>query len=117
MLSYNLAKKLYENGFPQEGSLFAIRERENSPTFIAAFSDVVVGNGEGKYKWIACPTLPELIEACGDGFGYLKMGGDKKFYVEPRLFLGFDTLPWNIGYETPEEAVANLWLELRRLRK
>lgn len=58
---------------------------------------------------LPCPTLSELIEACGDSFVNLTKS-DKDWHCN-----------WFDDHEgentiggTPEEAVANLWLALNR---
>jgi len=55
-----------------------------------------------------CPTLSELIEACGDGFGKLE---------KHRPNIGWGAYADNGIDEfglTPEEAVARLWLALNK---
>lgn len=89
-----LAKKLKDSGFP--GS-----ERWAEPT-----SEVIYA-GFQKTE----PTLEELIEACGDNFCELKRDYHTKTWrATTYKFVGFDSL--TIDSETPEEAVANLWLAL-----
>ena len=90
MLSYDICKKLKEIGFPQE---------------------------------LKIPTLSELIEACGDDFDSLErvefMDLETKekhneWFVKPVEVLR-DKFPGAIKYmigQTPEEAVANLWIKL-----
>jgi hypothetical protein len=107
MVSFELAKRLKAAGFPQRftgGSAFneqglAIR---------------LVGEGQGmaKHTGVSIPTLNELIKACGEKFGGLENfleGTTNRF----RAYTQFpDTLS---GYaDTPEEAVARLWLLLNR---
>jgi hypothetical protein len=62
------------------------------------------------------PSLAELIEACGDYFYYLYRGFSHDFWS------GTDTLLWIATGEgvrgegkTNEEAVARLWLAIRKL--
>ena len=57
----------------------------------------------GRWK----PTLTELIEACGDGFGGLYKDELDRWYARYKneaikIFIG----------KIPEEAVAKLWLKL-----
>jgi hypothetical protein len=94
-MTYELAKTLKDAGFPQ---------------------NLNPGNGEGfvyegdhpKGPGVYCPTLSELIEACGSDFYELK-----------NLTFGWianadsDYLKRGDG-STPEEAVARLWLALNK---
>jgi hypothetical protein len=53
-----------------------------------------------------CPSLPDLIEACGKHFARL--------YVEAALWTAEGDSPPVAGMaHSAEEAVANLWLALR----
>ena len=96
-MRYELAKKLKDAGFPYKKSLFGGLTEES-------YLDEK-GNTYNQ------PTLSELIEACGDSFGSLGVNGqginNKKWHCfgKNRLI--------EFG-KTPEEAVANLWLELNK---
>lgn len=109
-MNYELAKKLKKMGFPHDWSQF----EEHDPELLAVNWDMY---GEGY-----CPTLSELIAACGENFGGLDLGyinikytnienmnteiGVKKWYAHsPKNKIGGDG-------STPEEAVASLWLKL-----
>jgi len=96
-MDYELAKKLKDAGFPmpdiREGSHKVFQHPE----------------------YVVCPTLSELIEACGQKFFMLQnQDGITKEW------LAREARRWHIGpYKegigsTPEEAVANLWLELNK---
>lgn len=78
-MNYELAKKLKDAGFPQDG--------------IGQFIDVK----------LASPTLSELIEACGDKF----RGLSKRANWRAQDVMGIEEFG-----DTPEEAVANLYLAL-----
>jgi len=54
------------------------------------------------------PTLSELIEACGEDFSHLYKGNKSDWFVEG-LFVDE-----RYDGQTPEEAVANLWLALNK---
>lgn len=92
MISYELAKKLREAGFPN------LQSRND---------DVLLDYAESI-------TLEELIDACGDKFSYLskKHGG----WQANSIFIVKDNVAgqeeW-IG-KTSLEAVANLWLALNK---
>lgn len=92
MIPYELAKKLKDAGFPQEmkdGSML---------------DDGLNNEGYGP-ETAYDPTLSELIEACGESFVMLGHRGSG-WFSESISNIGNGT--------TPEEAVANLWLELNK---
>lgn len=85
-MNYELAKQLKDAGFPWKGPFF-----ENEEYYREYY-----------------PTLSELIEACGDKFDALvsseRSGG----------WMATDGRGLSGDGSTPEEAVANLWLELNK---
>jgi len=87
-MTYELAKQLKDAAFPQQG---------NGSTF-GSPNEVVY-----------LPTLSELIEACGDQFYCVE-----KNLKEAPLWTatGWDD-DFGVG-QTPEEAVAKLWLALNQ---
>lgn len=91
-MNYELARQLKEAGFPQDG--------------IGQFVDTK----------LASPTLSELIEACGDDFDGLmpqrrvKNSLGKFVAMKDR----YESLSDCFFGETPEEAVAKLWLKLNK---
>ena len=109
-MNYELALKLKEAGFSQKETnpFYPIGYGViHSPTH---YGDILMG------QRIVIPTLEELIEACGSAFEELNKIDHTK---NPRWSAisysceecGLDDM--NIGYgQNPEEAVANLWLEL-----
>jgi hypothetical protein len=102
MLSYELCKQLKEAGFPQEGEYYFDFEKDKN---IFVLRGIESDYFEGIDK-ILCPTLSELIEACGDNLWY-SMGKINEMYVvikDGQCFQG----------TSREEAVANLWLELNK---
>lgn len=90
-MTYEIAKKIKDAGFPISG--YCIED----------FCDCGYEH--------RLPTLSELIEACGDGFGSIGRSGDlwqvSDYSFKINLY----------EYESPEEAVANLWLELQNLKQ
>jgi hypothetical protein len=92
-ISYELAKELKDAGFPQN-----------------AENRVALKNG---YDYAYPPTLPELIEACGDiefelhCYPFTKF--DARYFVIERL--GEDDME---RQPTPEIAVAKLYLALHK---
>lgn len=91
-MNYELAKKLKEAGFPKE-------------TFIVHYPNAKYPNRCGQS---GTPTLSELIEACGGELQVLK-----RPYAGKGWFAHNSKATQGIGL-TPEEAVANLWLELNK---
>jgi hypothetical protein len=83
-----LAKKLKDAGFPVKG-------------------DTLIKGYKGEF--VPFPTLSELISACGDKFMLVKFKGDSLWYSSDDI----DSYADCEG-KTPEEAVANLWLELNK---
>lgn len=107
MLDYKLAKELKDSGFPQEGGdYFDFWLDEGGNGFTRDFK------GEIPKDTPRIPTLSELIEACGDRFGYLarfeKGNPDGDWQMISRDSV---EIVWSI---TPEEAVAKLWLALNK---
>ncbi len=96
-----LAKKLKDAGFKQTGT-----------GFLGATT-----NGYGSTINAYIPTLSELIKACGDGFLnlYRSYGGGMAGSNKDATHFGASGND-GIIYTglTPEEAVANLWLELNK---
>lgn len=95
-MTYELAKKLKDAGFPQEAG-------ENG--------NRVLSDSEGENEAIV-PTLEELIEACGPEFRWLK--NKKTFWFaqqrqHPNVLGDMKT-----AGKTPSEAVARLWLALNK---
>ncbi len=102
MITYELAKQIKDAGFPMKTRLLDVAP-------------------EGTYEnWSLIeipdmsnlPTLSELIEACGDGFSGLVL-------IPKKLVIHHRGKRWRIQfrsehYSTPEEAVANLYLELNK---
>jgi hypothetical protein len=90
MISYDLAKKLEEAGFPQGGN----------GRWIGPPSALVLRSRDRVYV----PTLEELIETCGSDFLYLNNNVHewKAIGVQQEFGRG----------ATPTEAIARLWLAL-----
>lgn len=99
MITYEIAQKLKDNGFPQEHRYVI----EAGKGFIHFVSDN------------ACfymPTLEELIEACGNGFWSLSCDGTTRNDLwTARAFSNIH--PPYRGRDS-FEAVANLWIGINR---
>lgn len=126
-MDYNLAKQLKDAGFPQNKSDF----------YYATINWVSQEFGESKEcepylrygsgGWVdtfltATPTLSELIEACGDGFKGLfppreTNGGWLAVETVGQIDKDGTFMFWSFwAGQTPEEAVAKLWLSLNKAR-
>jgi len=106
-MNYELAKKLKDAGFPKE-------------TF-----RVTVPNNKypNRYGQSNCPTLSELIKACGNGFLNLERNKGNPFTTDTKQIWWSCAIKdkgtlltvgksGKFGFKTPEEAVARLWIEL-----
>lgn len=102
-MNYSLAKRLKDAGFPQAKDDKGTLRQEGSYLFPEGTN---LSLSQKKLtKLIAyAPSLPELIEACGEDFVSLVNGGGAWFAnaVDKRVESGV----------TPEEAVAELWISL-----
>lgn len=115
-MNYELAKKLKDAGFPQKN-----QEREKEHEWVcqhAPGGHIVTAECDRCYQ----PTLSELIEACGEDFWELQrltVPPYPRWYAEAH----FPYLT-NDGIEsvcvdglTAEEAVAKLWLALKKTKR
>lgn len=96
LITYELAKQLKDAGFPQRTEHYIDPDNTIFPLF--------------------CPTLSELIEACGEDFRWLKRNRHDK----ERVFMA-QGRPHPVGNKEPkcwgkfpEEAVARLYLALHK---
>ena len=105
-MNFELAKKLKEAGFPMR-CIKIKRDFSGDAQYLEPLQPLV-------------PSLSELIEECGDDFNCLFKHTDETFwtagYAVSEIEAGFG---WSkitkIGEgSTPEEAVANLYLELNK---
>ena len=101
-MKYELAKELKDAGFKQN-------------TDKAGQFDYIDKNGNrgnlNADESFYCPTLSELIEACGV-FSSLTKSPRGTWYCARSE--GSVEMVVGDEYSTPEEAVANLWLELNK---
>lgn len=111
-MNYELAKQLKDAGFP-------IKEANVENQKVIAKSSFVQFDGKVWYT----PTLSELIEACGNVILFFSDGDTtraKGWYcaygelgVDERYIAEDSDRPTSHGL-TPEEVVAELWLELNK---
>lgn len=103
-MTFETAKKLKDAGFPQTGenmvSHLSMKEKCNA---------IIMGESLG---YVCIPTLSELIEACDGNKPFFDLCLCVDGWIAIKTKKGEKTI---IGEgETPEEAVANLWLELNK---
>jgi len=105
-MNYELAKKLKDAGFPQNGKVV----NKKAFTFDGVGKEYAIEDTDEVFYF---PTLSELIEACGDGFNVLIRSTFLTKGVKPefRASSGSGGAPSSEG-KTPEEAVALLYLKL-----
>lgn len=94
-MNYELAKKLKDAGF--------LQDEDGEGEMINAIDD-------GSIKWAYVPTLSELIEAFGEDFFTLEKMAD--FWLASAMDEPLE--PLFVQGKTPEEAVAKLWLKLKK---
>lgn len=105
-----LAKKLKEKGFPQIWP---------KPDFVELHDAIRIQEIMSKYeKNVYIPTLEELIEACGKYFCRFELRYNPNKHLTNQVWWAYardvkDNF-FDIGGETPSEAVANLWLALHK---
>lgn len=111
-MKYELAKKLKDAGLKIESDFgYVYLEPWQGATHI--YDLCCDPRTDGK-DYVYAPTLSELIEACGDVFNSLnRQKLINKWYVN--FDREYDYEPESEG-DTPEEAVANLWLKLNPIR-
>ncbi len=106
-INFELAKKLKDAGFPQEGAEFYWSHYPDLPPVID-HKDRNTGS-----KICVALTLSELIEACG------KIGVKIGYQEDGRIYAEFDKDDGNgnlidFCMDSLEEIYANLWLELNK---
>lgn len=110
-MKYELAKELKDAGFPQRDRHFYFSTHTIPPT---CWDINVIDAGQRVENEVAAPTLSELIAACGDKFALHKNRTHWKAWQinsNPRERNAAD---FEETGETPEEAVARLWIALQK---
>ncbi len=114
-MNYELAKQLKDAGFKQDGSNGFITDKGIFESlFDCDYCPEVFGQPTSNKNNAYVPSLSELIESCGDGFFGITRDNNHgnisfKASGDPMAFDIFE------GYgNSPEEAVARLWLELNK---
>ena len=113
-MKIELAQELKKAGYPQDLNSFYLMARpDKTPS-------VIYGMPTGKEKsripegtvFYAYPMLSDLIAACGNGFEALSKRSEVQWLAMSRLELP-DKSQGRLG-DSPEEAVARLWLALNK---
>lgn len=108
-MTYELAKQLQDAGFPQNTDWYFMPDENHGLTYGIRSTMYPVN------EMVAAPSLEELIEACGNGFGAFARNG--QFHKHTPLNTHY--VAWGhdrstqSGGSTPTEAVARLWLALK----
>jgi hypothetical protein len=111
-MNIELAQELKEAGYPQEVNLFywvAPPGGNNSVRYGMPTEQEKRRKPKGT-QFYAAPMLSELIAACGYGFEALSKREESQWLAMSKVELP-DKSQGRLG-ETPEEAVARLWLAL-----
>lgn len=96
-MKYQLARELYDAGFPQEGK----------GTWVGDPASLVLRRADRVYV----PTLEELIAVCGDRFYSLIYDTDNDWRCFSEVESGYID---DANGPTSTEAVARLWLALQK---
>jgi hypothetical protein len=91
MISYELARKLKQAGFPQ--------------------SELARAQRQAGYDYVSMPGLAALIEACGRDFGALGRRGAT--WIACGYIAQYGEWRNIHSADTPEDAVARLWLSVQ----
>lgn len=121
-MNYELAKKLKDAGFPQMGNGFMLmldnpelfEDLEDQSMSSLSRERYVFTKPEDRNKFgedVYSPTLSELINECGGNKQYFQLRHEEgKWMAETSHKTLRLLVTWYA--ETPEEAVAHLWLKL-----
>ena len=114
-MNYELAKQLKAAGFPLSEiakQALPYEARDKAYCFFCGFPFLEIDG-----KFYMQPVLEVLIEACNNSLFALsrtKRGTRTNWYCVYNYSLLNDALLETEEYETPEEAVARLWLTLHK---
>lgn len=116
-MNYELALALKNTGFQQFGDGFALIPNKKLPESDETMSSIswplYVYNPENDKKVVYAPTLEELIEACGE------LRKLRLIIRYPNMCRAYEkrkdmTVIKGKWYNSPVEALANLYLELKK---
>lgn len=117
-MNYELAKELKDAEFPQYGDGYFAREhgdaqlRSMGRAYVSSDCPNALQTALNTSEEVVFfPTLSELIEACGERFGSV---GKNSLDVNDYVWEAWDNDCYVDFGDTPEEAVARLWLALNK---
>lgn len=108
-----LAKELYDAGFPKSPTFKCCTD---TPHIVCSETDGIARDS-CHMKVDNSPTLSELIEACGEDFGALEVmryTNQSPIWVAGAFINRDGEIEGGQQGTTPEEAVARLWLALKK---
>ena len=110
MLNFELAKKLKDAGFPQERGHYYFYNDGTSEPHVYPICMGQEMTSKGAVRLCKCPTLEELIEACGNRFEVLARFEKWTAFEDGNVY----RRKLRIEGDTPSEAAANLWLAFNK---
>ena len=125
MLKYELAKQLKEAWFEQEGEegYYLYSDLDEDRVNVHLMGQTIIPE-HLKDNEVYEPTLSELIEACGESFGVLEVNYTYEHIATWKAY--GDRIEYDVNGiyaekngkgSSPEEAVARLWLSLKKNTK
>ncbi len=114
MLSYEICKQLKEARFPQKTDFGSKFYDSNGNLWLENLSTLKLPE-----KDCLCPTISELIEVCGEIVlwkwrdNWFSGFGENKEVGENHIDDSWDEDEEKGKGQSPEEAVANLWLKIK----
>lgn len=118
-MTYELAKELKEAGWPQDIERGDTYFADDKLPTLNELDQMELETVSGEKNPIYCPTLSELVEACGEDFACLGKQNSPPGTRTGKWIALTSTDPMYNRYperegDTPEEAVARLWLALNK---
>ena len=120
-MDYKLAKQLKDAGFPQETLWYWIEENgkwslETEDHWNTVDGEWGMCRDIKDMQHVSSPTLPELIEACGEKFEELVRFDSNVWQANPcgGNYQDLVCRGEKLTFATPEEAVSFLWLKINK---
>jgi len=115
-MNYALAKQLKDAGFPQRGCLTFVSSDNGKTWDIWNDTDISEFQITKTIIGISCPTLSELIEACGDDlFNIHRYNGSYRNKWCINFFRkGDGDFFWSASGDTIENALISYWLAINK---
>lgn len=106
-MDYELAEELKKAGFKQN------QDYPREDAYVEG-GNVTTQHGDELTTIAYSPSLSELMEACGDGFDTLYRTNGRWYAIGYTGAKRIDIDGIELDCNSPEEAVARLWLELNK---